>query len=183
MKYHLDEGIQQCAQETVRECVLLANQTYRRRIRMPAIDFGLKGRCAGQLVAKPISVAKSSYIIRINGDMLIRHFEYFMREVIPHEVAHLVVHWIYGARAKAHGEEWKTVMKECFGLEPSIYHALPTRSARHHAREYIYQCVCQNHAFTLRRHKNAERGAKYLCRHCGMLLKFRGRAQDLARQE
>ena len=54
-----------------------------------------------------------------------------LREVITHEVAHIVVHRKHGRRAKPHGPEWRALMHQA-GYPPRT--ALPLR---HPGREMI----------------------------------------------
>ena len=45
----------------------------------------------------------------------------FIRQVVPHELAHLIVYQMFG-RVKPHGKEWQLVMNEIFKLPAYTCH-------------------------------------------------------------
>ena len=156
-----------------------ANQFYQRRMPVPRLDFSLRGSTAGQMVAQRVTARRSNYTLRFNGALLVAHPDYFMADVLPHEVAHMVVDWIHGRRVKPHGLEWQRVMLECFHASPQRCHDLPVAPARRHRRDYLYRCGCQTHEFTARRHRNAVNGSRYVCRSCGDSLVYQCQRHEL----
>ncbi|GHE20773.1 SprT-like domain-containing protein [Halomonas urumqiensis] len=98
----------------------------------------------------------------------------FLVEVVPHEMAHWLVHHLKdGHLARAHGHEWQTVMRRLFGLEPLTTHRFDTGRAS--PAPHRYACGCREHDFTPRRHALARRGRAYRCRHCAETLVYQGR--------
>lgn len=162
-----------------------ACQHYALQCSPPQVDLSLKGRAAGQAVwtekrrrffHKPLQMR-----LRINSDAYRLAPQYVAETVIPHEVAHLFVQLLHPKkRLKPHGEEWKSVMRECFGLtNPSRTHRLPLPQKRHVARPYLYHCSCgRAHHLTQIRHNRAERGVAYSCAACNDRLRFIGRVSD-----
>ncbi len=172
----IDHELKEACSQALGRYVEQANAYYRRRMPLPKLLFDLRGATAGQMVAQRVTRSRTEYSIRLNSALLKQHVHYFTAQVLPHEVAHMVVDWIYGRRVRAHGEEWQAVMRDCFGCRPERCHSLPTVPARTHRRDYIYRCACQSHAFTARRHKSAQSGSTYLCRTCKGTLQYEGRA-------
>lgn len=124
----------------------------------PKVWFDLRGACAGQ-------AHLSRGGLRLNPVLLSENRTAFFDDVIPHEMAHwLVFHLDNGPRLKPHGREWKTVMRDLFGLAPRVTHQFDIQQAQ--SAPYRYQCGCRIHRFTPRRHALAASGRGYRCRHC-----------------
>ncbi len=97
-----------------------------------------------------------------------------MRDTVPHEVAHYIVHEVYPRRAtKPHGHQWKSLMAQ-FDADAGVTFALdldgvPQRRQSSHR----YHCGCRIHEVSSTRHNRAQRGtARYLCRFCNDSLVF-----------
>ncbi len=155
-----------------REAVALTHAFVRRarerwpkaRLPDPKVAFDLRGLAAGE--ASP-----SDWAIRYNDELLARHGEEFLAEIVPHEVAHLVVAGRYRRkRCRPHGEEWREVM-EFFGVAPRRCHSFEVTPARR-MRRFAYRCSCEApHLLTKRAHLRIRRGtAQYSCRRCGDVL-------------
>ena len=150
----------------IQQLITHANHFYSKRLPLPALDFSLRGQKAGELCIRKITWHQREYKLRLNQVLFEQHRDYFLQQVIPHEIAHLVVDRLYLRRTKPHGEEWRSVMQDCFQCPAEPYHTLPTIKARVVARDYVYRCACQTHHFTARRHASAQKGARYMCRVC-----------------
>ncbi|MGP5711344.1 SprT family zinc-dependent metalloprotease [Vreelandella alkaliphila] len=130
----------------------------------PKVWFDLKGASAGQA-----HLGRGG--LRFNPVLLSNNRQAFFDEVIPHEMAHwLVFHLANGTRLKPHGREWQAVMRDLFGLEPKVTHRFDVQDAQ--SRPYYYQCGCQTHCFTARRHSLVVKGRRYRCRHCDQTLVY-----------
>ncbi|KAA0017515.1 metallopeptidase [Salinicola corii] len=131
----------------------------------PRIWFDLRGRSAGQAHYQRGG-------LRFNRTLLQGNRQAFIDEIVPHEMAHwLVFHLEEGARARPHGREWKTVMRNLYGLAPVVTHRFDV--ARASPAPYLYRCRCETlHRFTGRRHSQALKGTRYRCRHCRAPLSF-----------
>ncbi len=147
-----------------------AESYYAMHLPRPELLFNIRGRNAGELKISRLH-AEARYVIRLNRALLKTHARYFYSDVLPHEMAHLVVECRHGSRVKPHGPEWRAVMTRCFQVEPKVYHSLPTESARRVLREYEYHCGCQAHSLSIIRHRRAIKGVVYSCRKCGGALR------------
>ena len=129
--------------------------------RIPVL-FDLRGRAAGMF-----RVHGRERVIRYNPWIFAKYFEENLHDTVAHEVAHYIVHEVFGHRAKAHGEEWQALMV-CFGANPSATFDLdlsdiPQRRQATHP----YHCGCQLHEISTTRHNRIRRGkGRYHCRYC-----------------
>lgn len=131
----------------------------------PKVWFNLRGASAGQ-------AHLGHGGLRFNPVLLSENRTAFFEDIIPHEMAHwLVFHLDNGPRLKPHGREWKTVMRELFGLVPTVTHQFDIQQAQ--PAPYRYQCDCRIHQFTPRRHALVANGRRYRCRHCAKTLVYR----------
>ena len=130
------------------------------------ISFSQRGRSAGQMRID----AKGHPEIRYNLGMATLQSEEFLREVVPHEVAHLVTWLQYGDRARPHGAEWQSVMRY-FGIEtPRRCHDFKMDESIRQQRRWAYRCNCREHTLSTTRHNRAQRGTRYHCAACGAQL-------------
>ncbi|MCG6657642.1 metallopeptidase [Halomonas campisalis] len=130
----------------------------------PAVWCDLRGKCAGQA-----HFGRGG--LRFNPVLFGENRAAFLVEVVPHEMAHWLVHHLSdGHRARPHGREWKTVMRGLFRLEPRVTHRFDTGRAS--PAPYRYVCACREHAFSVRRHALVRQGRCYRCRHCAQTLVY-----------
>lgn len=134
----------------------------------PKVWCDLRGKSAGQA-----HFGRGG--LRFNPVLYAENRQAFLAEVVPHEMAHWLVHHLQdGHLARPHGHEWRTVMERLFSLEPRVTHRFDTR--RSSPAPHRYRCDCREHAFTQRRHAQARQGQRYRCRHCAQTLVYHGRA-------
>ena len=127
----------------------------------PVLSYTQRGKAAG-------TAHLHRWEIRLNPVLLVDNLELFLHEVIAHELAHLLVFARHG-RVAPHGRAWQAMMRQVFGLAPRVTHQLDISSLQ--GPLFAYQCACQEHRLSLRRHYNVQRGqSRYLCRHCGQPL-------------
>ena len=150
--------------QATRDCVVRAAELFERKFILPPVQFDLSGRAAGQY-----RVLRGKAAIRYNPWIFARYFQDNLNGTVPHEVAHFVVDQLWGLRrVRAHGEEWRSVMR-ALDAEPRVtaqydLTGLPVRRQRRHP----YHCACQTHQLTSCRHNRVQRGeAQYRCRQCG----------------
>ncbi|OHV13456.1 SprT-like domain-containing protein [Kushneria phosphatilytica] len=161
-----DEQLQQrllnCA-----ECCWQQASAHYPALPQPRIWFDLRGRSAGQAHYQRGG-------LRFNMTLYRDQPETFLAEVVPHEMAHWVVHHSVPHRVRPHGHEWQSVMRELFRLPPRVTHTFDTSRAT--PVPYGYRCHCARlHRFTARRHALARRGRRYRCRYCQGVLHYQGR--------
>nr|WP_298379238.1 SprT-like domain-containing protein [uncultured Halomonas sp.] len=131
----------------------------------PKVWLDLRGKCAGQAHFGRQGLRFNSVLLSEN------RLAYFV-DVIPHEMAHWLVHHLEGGEhMRPHGREWRSVMRRLYGLEPKVTHVFDTRAAS--PAPYRYECGCQSHHFSLRRHRLAHAGKHYVCRQCRERLLWR----------
>ena len=127
----------------------------------PVLSYTQRGKAAG-------TAHLHRWEIRLNPVLLVDNLELFLHEVIAHELAHLLVFARHG-RVAPHGKAWQAMMRQVFGLAPRVTHQLDISSLQ--GPLFAYQCACQRHQLSLRRHNKVQRGqSRYLCRHCGQPL-------------
>jgi SprT protein len=159
------------AERTVRAAELRARTFYGINLPEAAIDFSLRGRCAGQARVN----RDGTTMVRINRQLLAENLSDFLKNTIPHEIAHLVVNW--QARTKRrpprpHGPEWQAVMHDCFGLEAARCHRYQTTPARIVPRPFLYRCSCREHYLTGTLHNRISLTYQILCKACRTPVKF-----------
>lgn len=142
----------------LREKLALANQKLERNYPEPALLWQQRGTAAG-------TAWLESYEIRLNPVLLLENQQAFIDEVVPHELAHLLV-WKHFGRVAPHGKEWKWMMESVLGVPARRTHRFELDSVRKNT--FPYRCACQQHQLTVRRHNRVLRGeATYRCVHCG----------------
>lgn len=151
--------------------VLRASAIFGRRFRQVPVLFDLGGRTAGMFKL----VGRRGWI-RYNPWIFGKYFEENLCDTVPHEVAHFVVHELYGSRGiKPHGRQWRGVM-EHFGADQGVtfnldLEGVPQRQQRTHP----YRCGCRVHDVSSTRHNRVLRGqGSYYCRLCGGGLAYAG---------
>ncbi len=154
--------LQRQAKAQTLELLLQAQDQFKIRLPEVRITFDLRGRSAGMLRLPRSGAA----VIRYNAQLLTENDPQFIAQTIPHEVAHLVAMTLHGRGIRPHGAEWKAVM-EAFGAAPERCHQFDvSRPSRRRLRRFTYQCNCREHQLSSIRHNRAQRGTRYLCRHC-----------------
>lgn len=162
MKSHqLPIALQQAVMRCVREKLRLANQRLERSYPEPKVVYQQRGTAAG-------TAWMESYEIRLNAVLLMENQQPFIDQVVPHELAHLLV-WKHFGRVAPHGREWKWMMEAVLGVRAYRTHQFEIQSLRKNT--FPYRCRCQRHLLTVRRHNKVLRGeSEYRCVRCGDLL-------------
>lgn len=154
-------AIQQAVMRSLRQFLQLANERLKRSYPEPQLIYQQRGTAAG-------TAWLEKWEIRLNPVLLLENQQAFIDEVVPHELAHLLV-WKTFGRVAPHGKEWKWMMEEVLGVPARRTHQFEIDSVR--SRTFAYRCRCQQHQLTVRRHNRILRGeSEYRCIHCGTLL-------------
>jgi len=149
----IGEAQQQQVVEMTEKYVRRAESIFDRRFARVPVLFDLKGRTAGML-----KIIGRQRLIRYNPWIFGKYFEENLRDTVPHEVAHFIVHEVYPERGvKPHGREWQNLMAQ-FGANPGVTFDLdlggvPQRTQRSHR----YYCGCQVHEVSSTRHNRVQR--------------------------
>ncbi|CAK7066099.1 SprT family zinc-dependent metalloprotease [Providencia alcalifaciens] len=157
--------LQQRVMSTLREKLALAEQKLEQAFPEPKLNYKQRGTTAGSAYLK-------EWEIRINPILLIENTHLFIDEVVPHELAHLLVFKMFGRQGIApHGKEWKWMMQHVLEVDANRTHRFSVATVK--SKTFNYTCACKTtHELTIRRHNKVMRGEnQYLCRRCGEILK------------
>lgn len=150
---HLKMQVQRKLAESLR----LAETYFKREFPMPTINYDLRGVKAGVAYLQKNE-------IKFNRTLLLENTYEFIHQVVPHELAHLIVYQVFG-RVKPHGKEWQGVMNGIFHLPAETCHQFDVQNVQ--GKTFEYRCVCQTHFLSIRRHNRIlQEGVEYLCRKC-----------------
>ncbi|WP_410013576.1 SprT family zinc-dependent metalloprotease [Sodalis sp. C49] len=157
----LHQAVMSCLRAKLRQAGDYFNTTFPE----PLLNYQQRGTSAG-------TAWLDKWEIRLNPVLLLANQDSFIDEVIPHELAHLLVFRQFG-RVAPHGSEWRWMMASVLHTEPRRTHGFDLATVR--TNTYRYQCGCQRHELTVRRHNRIVRGESvYRCRQCGAVLRFAG---------
>lgn len=150
-------------QRKLNQSLLLAEAYFKRKFTMPEVNYELRGIKAGVAYLQKNE-------IKFNHTLLQENTDEFIRQVVPHELAHLIVYQMFG-RVKPHGKEWQLVMNEIFKLPADTCHQFDIKNVQ--GKTFEYRCACQTHFLTIRRHnKIMKENIEYLCKKCRGKLVF-----------
>lgn len=148
----------------LRDKLLLANLALNAHYPEPAVNYQQRGTTAG-------SAWLQHWEIRLNPLLLQENQQAFIDEVVPHELAHLLVFARFG-KVQPHGKEWRWMMENVLQVPARRTHRFAVKSVQ--GRTFAYQCSCRQHELTVRRHNRVQRGeTEYRCRDCGKTLQFK----------
>ncbi|MBT1449375.1 SprT family zinc-dependent metalloprotease [Glaciecola sp. XM2] len=150
----------------------LANDTLASKMRLlagtqyhsqptPEIHLNQRGRIAGAAVLQ-------NNIIRLQPKLFAQNVDYFLSDVIPHELAHLVVFHHFG-KVRPHGREWQHVMQDVFAVPAQVKHQLDVTTIG--IKSYEYYCACGSMLLSATRHNRIiAKKQVYHCRRCRQAL-------------
>ena len=141
------------------------------------VHFDLSGSTAGMFRAYGRKME-----IRYNPWIFAKYYHENLDGTVPHEVAHYIVHELYGlARVKPHGEEWQALMAH-FGANSEVTFKLDLEGVpQRRQRTHPYRCACREHEVSTTRHNRILKGkGQYLCRYCRGELVFAEQADLFA---
>ncbi len=149
------------AEQAIQHAVHKAEQHFQQTFSKPNLSFKLRGRAAGKAYLLDNQ-------IRLNPVLFVQNEQAFIDDVVPHEVAHLLVFQRYG-KVRPHGAEWQFMMEQVLGVPASTRHQFDVSAVS--GKTFEYRCGCDVHQLTVRRHnKVLRKQASYRCRQCGQVL-------------
>ena len=154
-------ALQQAVMRRLRDDLAQANHILKTDYPEPSINYQQRGTTAG-------SAYCSLWQIRLNARLLLENGQRFIDEVVPHELAHLLVHRHFG-RVEPHGKQWQYMMEKVLNVSANRTHRFDIISVQ--GKTFPYRCSCQQHMLTIRRHNRIQRGeTEYRCRQCREIL-------------
>jgi SprT protein len=155
----------------VEACYQQAEAFFKQRFVRPQVSLKLHGQKAGVAHLQ-------ENLLRFNPQLYRENREDFLRQTVPHEVAHLIAHQLFGPRIQPHGEEWQLIMRGVYELPPTRCHTYAVK--RRVATRYIYLCQCpdSDFPFSAQRHALVAKGRRYFCRRCRATLRFSGAQRE-----
>lgn len=156
-------ALQQAVMHCLRAKLQRAQQHFAVAFPEPTIVYQQRGTSAG-------TAWLQAWEIRLNPVLLMENQQPFIDEVVPHELAHLLVFRQFG-RVPPHGREWRWMMESVLQVSASRTHQFAVNSVQ--SKTFLYYCACQQHQLTVRRHNRVLRGdSEYRCCQCGEKLRF-----------
>lgn len=139
-----------------------AREHYGIPFKMPELYWKQIGRAAGR------AYLTKGYIV-LNPDYCKNHLDDMLNDTLPHELAHMYVAQKCGLRAdRGHGPHWKSMMRNCFGLNPKRTHSFSLEGVKTRGgMTYTYRCGCRIHELSRTKHNRMLRDSKsYRCKLC-----------------
>jgi SprT protein len=165
----IDEHQRQQVLDRTEHFIVSAEEVLERRFDRIPVRFDLRGTTAGMFRAHG-----RQREIRFNPWIFAKYWEVNLEGTVPHEVAHYVVHEVYGfGRVKPHGDEWRALM-HYFDADPEVTFKLDLEDIpQRRQRTHPYRCGCRDHDVSTTRHNRMLKGqGTYLCRYCSERLVY-----------
>ena len=157
----IDEHQRQQVLDRTEHFIVSAEEVLERPFDRIPVCFDLRGTTAGMFRAHG-----RQREIRFNPWIFAKYWEVNLEGTVPHEVAHYVVHEVYGfGRVKPHGDEWRALM-HYFDADPEVTFKLDLEDIpQRRQRTHPYRCGCRDHDVSTTRHNRMLKGqGTYLCR-------------------
>ena len=165
----MQRNMQQEILAKVEECFMIAEKFFGKNFERPRnIKFKRNGTTAG-------TSCYSQRELMFQLDFADHNPENFIKQVVPHEVAHYVQRAVYGyGVVKPHGKEWKFIMRRVYNLVADRCHTYDTSVTTTRTRKrFDYSCGCTVHKISSVAHNRIQAGKKrYTCRSCGNVINY-----------
>lgn len=165
-------AVQTAIEASVAHFISIASEKHNRHFDMPTITYKTRGTCGGKAWGR-------DWRVDFNMGLIVDNMNEYLQQVVPHEVAHLIVHAIHGTEYKrtrggmrrvSHGTRFYKVMRE-FGVDETRCHSMDTSKVKQKTRttkKFACMCTGCGDTFTVGtvRKNKIERGVVYRHR-CG----------------
>lgn len=157
-----DLSLLKAAVAVIEHSCKLAEDYFSASLSVPKVNLNQRGKVAG-------SVHLQKNLIKLNRKLFIQNFDDFLRQVVPHEVAHIICYQQFG-RVKPHGVEWQSLMRSLFQLDAHVTHKFDVSAVG--MQDFAYQCECNSLIMlSVVRHNKVNRGTQqYRCQKCKTVL-------------
>lgn len=148
--------------DKIKECVWIAQSRYGKYFRIPTVSYDIRGAVAGKAFIYQNHIKLNPVLLRENKD-------HFINQTVPHEVAHLIAHQVYGNRIRPHGREWASIMS-LFGRPANRCHSYEVTRSRT-VKMHEVKCGCKTKMISSIRYNRMVKGlATYKCKRCHQLI-------------
>ena len=158
--------------DKVQWCLDQATPVDHEQFPVPPMEWNLRGACAGKYKTDLFGLGTLCW----HPVLAARNEEDYLRQVVPHEVAHYIVRQKWGNKLhgiKSHGPEWKFVMRGIFKLQPDRTHKYDVSGIKKSRSPYIYTCNCgKEFSVGIKRHQKIQNGVRYWCKSCKGTIRF-----------
>ena len=157
-----DDALLQIANSEIENNIVIAESYFNHTFQLPSLSLNQRGKIAG-------SAHLQKNHIKLNLSLFADNTAEFVDQVIPHEVAHIICHQLYG-KVKPHGKEWQAIMRSVFQIPALVTHRLDVSKVG--ISEYEYKCQCPGEIkLSAIRHNRVIKGKQqYRCRRCKAVL-------------
>lgn len=156
-----DSSLVQIALDKIEECFELFNKVTGKNLVLAPVDplvFFNQSRTGGYVWPN-----RYGHRVFLNWVLFKENTEDYLRQTIPHEVAHIFQRAI-APNERSHGPVWQSLMRKV-GLQPRRCHNYDvSTSARYEMFTYI--CTCQKHQVSKVIHNKILKGQKRYCKNC-----------------
>jgi SprT protein len=166
----MQRNVKQEIIEKVEESFLIAEKFFNKTFERPRnIIFKRNGATGGSSNYNQRELMFQLDIAEHNADD-------FIKQVVPHEVAHYVQRAVYGyVGVTPHGREWKYIMSRVYKLSPDRCHSYDVSVTKtRKRRRFMYSCGCSTtHDISSVIHNRIQSGKKrYTCNACRQVIKY-----------
>jgi len=146
------------------------------------IDFSLSSSSKlGSVVYRKKWIDLEIPIMKLNKDLLYEFKDLYIRDVVIHEYAHLVVYKLFPNRynwnkkVMPHWKEFKAVCSyfwiDWSSTTSTFRNSEVLKKKKNKIKKWTYKCDCSIHEVSTQRHNKIQRWIKYVCRKCHWYLR------------
>ena len=146
------QSIKSAIEASVQHHIDMANEKMGLSLSYPEVRYNVRGTCGGKACG-------SLWYVDFNMGLIVDNMSEYLNQVVPHEVAHLVVHAVHGVEYKhtrrglvrvSHGKNFYRVMR-MFGVEETRCHNMDTSKVKQtrNTKKFAVKCTGCGADFTV----------------------------------